>query len=87
MLRLEEHADLAEALTDAARRPGVRALGIAGGDGSVAAAARVAEDLDLPLAVVPAGTLNHFGRDVGVYDTQEAIDATGAGRGRRRRPR
>ena len=57
----------------------MRALGIAGGDGSVAAAARVAEDLDLPLAVVPAGTLNHFGRDVGVYDTQEAIDATGAG--------
>jgi membrane-associated phospholipid phosphatase/diacylglycerol kinase family enzyme len=45
----------------------------------VAAAARVAEDLGLPLAVVPAGTLNHFGRDVGVYDTQEAIDATGAG--------
>jgi diacylglycerol kinase family enzyme/membrane-associated phospholipid phosphatase len=79
VLRLEEHADLAEALTDAALQPGVRALGIAGGDGSVAAAARVAEDLDLPLAVVPAGTLNHFGRDVGVYDTQEAIDATGAG--------
>lgn len=79
VLRLEDGADLVETLVAAAREPGVRALGIAGGDGSVAAAARVAEDLDLPLVVVPAGTLNHFGRDVGVYDTQEAIDATGAG--------
>lgn len=79
VLRLEDGADLAGTLIEAAREPGVRAVGIAGGDGSVAAAARVAEDLDLPLAVVPAGTLNHFGRDVGVYDTQEAIDATGAG--------
>lgn len=79
VLRLEDGADLAETLTEAAREPGTRAVGIAGGDGSVAAAARVAEDLDLPLALVPAGTLNHFGRDVGVYDTQEAVDATGAG--------
>jgi undecaprenyl-diphosphatase len=68
-----------ETLTEAADVPGTQALGIAGGDGSVAAAARVAEDLGLPLAVVPAGTLNHFGRDVGVYDVQEAVDATGAG--------
>jgi diacylglycerol kinase family enzyme len=29
--------------------------------------------------VVPTGTLNHFARDVGVYDMQEAVDATGAG--------
>ena len=29
--------------------------------------------------VVPTGTLNHFARDVGVYDLQEAVDATGAG--------
>ena len=33
----------------------------------------------LPLVVVPTGTLNHFARDVGVYDLQEAVDATGAG--------
>lgn len=77
--RLEDGQDLVELLTGAARGDGVRALGIAGGDGSVAAAARIAEDLDLPLAVMPAGTLNHFGRDVGVYDLQEVVDATGAG--------
>jgi diacylglycerol kinase family enzyme/membrane-associated phospholipid phosphatase len=79
VVRLDDGADLVDTLAHLAREPGVRALGIAGGDGSVAGAARVAEDLDLPLAVVPAGTLNHFGRDVGVYDTQEAVDATGAG--------
>jgi undecaprenyl-diphosphatase len=29
--------------------------------------------------VVPSGTLNHFARDVGVYDLVEVADATGAG--------
>ncbi|WP_370645126.1 phosphatase PAP2 family protein [Pseudonocardia sp. DSM 110487] len=56
-----------------------RAIGVAGGDGSVAAAATVAGRRNLPLVVVPTGTLNHFARDVGVYDMQEAVDATGAG--------
>ncbi|MGH3788613.1 MAG: bifunctional phosphatase PAP2/diacylglycerol kinase family protein [Pseudonocardiaceae bacterium] len=57
----------------------VRALGVAGGDGTVAAAAAVAGRRSLPLVVVPTGTLNHFARDVGVYDLQEAVDATQAG--------
>jgi undecaprenyl-diphosphatase len=57
----------------------VRALGVAGGDGTVAAAAEVANRYGLPLVVVPTGTLNHFARDVGVYDLQEAVDATEAG--------
>jgi diacylglycerol kinase family enzyme/membrane-associated phospholipid phosphatase len=79
LVRLEPGDDLLARLQEAAATPGTAALGIAGGDGSVAAAARIAEDLDLPLAVMPAGTLNHFGRDVGVYDLQEVVDATGAG--------
>jgi diacylglycerol kinase family enzyme len=37
---------------------------VAGGDGTVAAAATVAAERELPLAVVPAGTLNHFARDL-----------------------
>lgn len=57
----------------------VRALGVAGGDGTVAAAAAVAGHRGLPLVVVPTGTLNHFARDVGVYDLQEAVDAAQAG--------
>ncbi|MCD2194963.1 phosphatase PAP2 family protein [Actinomycetospora endophytica] len=79
LVRLDPGDDLMALLREAADHPGTQALGIAGGDGSVAAAARMAEDLDLPLAVMPAGTLNHFGRDVGVYDLQEVVDATGSG--------
>ncbi|MGH3672908.1 MAG: diacylglycerol/lipid kinase family protein [Pseudonocardiaceae bacterium] len=56
-----------------------RAIGVAGGDGTVAAAASVAGERNLPLVVVPAGTLNHFARDIGVYDLQEAVDAAQAG--------
>ena len=57
----------------------MRAIGVAGGDGTVAAAAAVAGRWKLPMVVVPTGTLNHFARDVGVYDLQEAVDASGAG--------
>ena len=57
----------------------VRAVGVAGGDGSVGAAAAVAHRHGLPLVVAPTGTLNHFARDVGVYDLVEVADATGAG--------
>jgi diacylglycerol kinase family enzyme/membrane-associated phospholipid phosphatase len=73
--------DLDAQLDDAVNEHGdwVRAIGVAGGDGTVAAAAAVAGRRELPLVVVPTGTLNHFARDVGVYDLQEAVDATGAG--------
>jgi undecaprenyl-diphosphatase len=57
----------------------VKALGITGGDGSVGAAASVAQRHGLPLVVAPLGTLNHFARDVGVYDLLEVGDATRAG--------
>ena len=62
-------------------RDGARALGVAGGDGSVAAAAAVALAHGLPLAVLPAGTLNHFARDVGVATPAEAARAVQAGDG------
>ena len=45
---------------------GARALGMAGGDGSVAAVVGVAAERGLPLVVVPTGTLNHFARDLGL---------------------
>ena len=80
-LVVQEGIDLVEQLEKAIGERGswVRAVGVAGGDGTVAAAASVADRHGLPLVVVPAGTLNHFARDVGVYDTQEAVDATRAG--------
>jgi undecaprenyl-diphosphatase len=57
----------------------IRALGVAGGDGTVAAVASVAAERDLPLALVPAGTLNHFARDVGITSMPDADAATEVG--------
>lgn len=81
VLRAVPGLPIAEQIETALRTHGgwVRALGVAGGDGTVATAAEVAERWTLPLLVVPTGTLNHFARDVGVYDLQEALDASGAG--------
>lgn len=62
-------------LRAATKRP-VRALAVAGGDGTIAAVASVAADNDLPLALIPAGTLNHFARDVGLKSMQDADEAT-----------
>ncbi|HEY2764482.1 MAG TPA: phosphatase PAP2 family protein [Pseudonocardiaceae bacterium] len=57
----------------------VRALGVAGGDGTVAAVAAVAADRGLPLVVIPAGTLNHFARDLGVAGLSDAVEALRTG--------
>lgn len=56
------------------------AVGVAGGDGSVAAMAGLAERRGLPLVVLPAGTLNHFARDVGIPGIDEALTAAHHGR-------
>lgn len=69
--------DLTEALDTSINSAG--AAGIAGGDGSVAAAAAVAGRRRIPLAVFPAGTLNHFARDIGVDTFADAADAVRAG--------
>ncbi|WP_026425542.1 bifunctional phosphatase PAP2/diacylglycerol kinase family protein [Actinokineospora inagensis] len=59
----------------------IRAVGVAGGDGTVAAVATVAAEFDLPLVLIPAGTLNHFARDVGVETTAESVAAVQKGTG------
>jgi diacylglycerol kinase family enzyme len=51
---------------DVARSSDAPALGIAGGDGSLAAVARVALDRDVPFVCIPFGTRNHFARDLGL---------------------
>lgn len=73
--------DLIDQLDEVVRSRGaqIRAIGVAGGDGTVAAAASVAATHGLPLAVVPAGTLNHFARDLGVDSTGEVVRAVAAG--------
>ena len=65
VLHPDAGSDLAEELERAVDGD-TRAIGVAGGDGTVSAAAEVAAGLGLPLAVIPAGTLNHFARDVGL---------------------
>jgi diacylglycerol kinase family enzyme len=58
---------------------GASAAGVAGGDGSVAAGAAVAEEHRIPLAVFPAGTLNHFARDIGAETIADAASAVAEG--------
>ena len=56
---------------------GADALGMAGGDGSLADVAAVAAAHGLPFVCVPAGTRNHFALDLGVdrQDLPGALDA------------
>lgn len=74
---LPEGGDLVVTLHEAATRGEV--LGIAGGDGSVSAAARVAVETGLPLLVVPGGTLNHFAADLEMTQTGDAVRAVQQG--------
>ncbi|MDA2891432.1 diacylglycerol kinase family protein [Mycolicibacterium sp. BiH015] len=72
-IELDEHDDVAEVLKSAAQRSEV--LGIGGGDGTVAAAAAVAVEAGVPLAVFPAGTFNHFAKDIGCDTTARTVTA------------
>ena len=55
-----------QVLVDEAVTRGADALGIAGGDGSLAVVAAAARAHRLPFVCVPAGTRNHFALDLGV---------------------
>src|SRR5215211_1147293 len=63
-------------LARAAIAHGVRVLGVAGGDGTVSAVAAVAAEARRPLVVIPAGTRNHFARDLGLNITNPASAMT-----------
>lgn len=65
--------DPQQVLRDAAAHAEVLAVG--GGDGTVAAAAGVAIEAGLPLAVFPAGTFNHFAKDIGCDTVAKTVDA------------
>ena len=67
-----------------ARRADADVLGMAGGDGSIAAVAAVAIERDVPFVCVPFGTRNHFARDLGL-DRDDPIAALAAFDGRERR--
>jgi diacylglycerol kinase family enzyme len=65
------------ALAQAAIGSGADALGMAGGDGSLAVVAAAAATHGLPFVCIPAGTRNHFALDVGVdrQDLPGALEA------------
>jgi diacylglycerol kinase family enzyme len=69
------------ALIDEAVADGADALAVAGGDGSLATVAATALAHDLPFVCVPAGTRNHFARDLGLdpADPTAALDALSDG--------
>jgi diacylglycerol kinase family enzyme len=73
------------ALADAAVARGADALGMAGGDGSLAVVAAAAAAHELPFVCIPAGTRNHFALDVGVdrQDVAGALEAFSDGVERR----
>jgi YegS/Rv2252/BmrU family lipid kinase len=59
-------ADNSQTIADQIRKHQTQLLVAAGGDGTVNAVANIAVSLDLPLAVLPLGTLNHFAKDAGL---------------------
>jgi diacylglycerol kinase family enzyme len=66
-----------EALAGRAVANGADALGMAGGDGSMAVVAAAAAAHGLPFVCVPAGTRNHFALDLGLdpHDVLGGLDA------------
>jgi diacylglycerol kinase family enzyme len=67
-------AELEERVREAVEQGASRIL-IAGGDGSIGTAAARIVGTECELAVVPAGTLNHFARDIGIpVELAEAVE-------------
>jgi diacylglycerol kinase family enzyme len=69
--------------TEAAAAAGIDALVAAGGDGTISTAAAAVAGTEMPLGVLPLGTLNHFAKDAGIpLDLEEAVAAIAGGRTR-----
>jgi diacylglycerol kinase family enzyme len=54
----------------------LNAIVVGGGDGSVRTVASVLAGSDIPLGIIPLGTLNHFARDLGISFIAERAVAT-----------
>ncbi|WP_247611544.1 bifunctional phosphatase PAP2/diacylglycerol kinase family protein [Gordonia paraffinivorans] len=81
IVELGDADDVPAVMADAASRAEV--LGVAGGDGTVASAAAEAIGAGIPLAVFPAGTFNHFARDIGCATVSDTVAAVASGSGSR----
>ncbi len=70
-------------LTATAKRlaeQGFDAVVAVGGDGTVSAVAAGIVGTNVPLGVLPLGTLNHFSKDLGIVDLDAAFDTIATGR-------
>jgi diacylglycerol kinase family enzyme len=73
-----------DAQARAAVDAGCRVIVAAGGDGTVNAVAATVVGRDIPLAVLPTGTLNHFAKDMGIpLELPEAVRVAAEGAVRR----
>lgn len=70
----DDYAEVAQAAA-----AGAEVLAVAGGDGTVSTVAAAAHGAGIPLAVFPAGTLNHFARDIGCATVDDTIAALRTG--------
>ncbi|GAB3134193.1 bifunctional phosphatase PAP2/diacylglycerol kinase family protein [Tsukamurella serpentis] len=78
IVELTEDSDVEKVIAEVAGR--ARYLGVAGGDGTVATAAAQAVATGTPLAVFPAGTFNHFAKDIGAETVSAVVDSFRSGR-------
>jgi diacylglycerol kinase family enzyme len=69
-----------DAAVRAAVERGARVVGVCGGDGTLLGAAQILAGSGVALAPVPAGTLNHFSRWLGIDSTADAAEAMARGR-------
>jgi diacylglycerol kinase family enzyme len=78
-VRVASRAELEAALRERLAS-GVKVVGIAGGDGTIHAAAAILAGSDTALLAVPTGTLNAFARRIGITSVADAAAALRAGR-------
>jgi hypothetical protein len=75
--RLEESAILARQMAEGGS---IDAIVVGGGDGTVRTVAGALAGSDVPLGILPLGTLNHFARDVGLpLDPRHAVAVIAGG--------
>ncbi|MGE5259903.1 MAG: diacylglycerol/lipid kinase family protein, partial [Actinomycetota bacterium] len=73
------HAAAESALAQA-KRGAIDAVVVGGGDGSIRTVASALAGTDVPLGVLPLGTLNHFAKDLGVpLNADAAVSVIAAG--------
>jgi diacylglycerol kinase family enzyme len=79
-VRVLDGDELSNAIKDAVAR-GVKRIAVAGGDGTLSSAAEIVADTQTELAVVPAGTYNHFAKDMGLHvELKSSCEVANSGR-------